>query len=810
MSKKKHKGKRGRAPDTDVHEVHRYGPLEVRRAGRNVSLSTNWEKGAYEEYVTDVVANRPNNQERINERVEEALSIVRRYNPFDLLSEIAARNTFVDPQNYTESSQENQLYNAEYAQSLVLSQPLESSRDHPPAEVAERFNALISEIFREVCWYFSSEALEGEISDQEKEIRFLSLLRFLLMRGDSYTEHHYDLIRGLFCRHDPFLDEHYGFTTEQVITGIKAIFAQVENNVRYYRTLLHEKANELRILFEDYLQQQPAHLANSEELRTRWQDQPSVRAKLGAFEALQENIAAKAHVVKPSTEVPHHLLDPLSAPFGSNEVFASFAKSPAWPTNDSVVNRKPLMKHDENYFCFMPQLLTFNTVSILESLIREKDKAYFKASYYKGRANYLEDSALKYLGDLLPDAAVFSRLYYRMEEDGEQKRFETDGIVLYDNNIFIVEAKAGALSTSSRRGGLERTRRDLKELVETAYNQALRTKRFITEQEQDRPRFEYEDGSEALVLENKEKFGNIFLVNVTLESLQHLSTQLNPLKALDLIKGQDWPWSVFLNDLRVMSELIESPSEFLVFLKRRIRANDYPQFRSVDELDFLMYFFNDGLYFENEQLKGFDVVQPTGYTDNLNLYYEYIAGRLPTAEKPRLQIPDEYRSLVTSIEATGKEGFTRVTTALLECDSEAFEFILKGLRNLKGRLLEDGREHDLSVTFKEYSRGLTFMVTRAYSVEFWRRANEYCKMKKYQTKIKEWILIIIEVRKNREERYDFRIYKGDWQYDPLIEPVLEAHKQRAIQRHLLSHRKIGRNDPCPCNSGLKYKRCCGR
>jgi len=25
----------------------------------------------------------------------------------------------------------------------------------------------------------------------------------------------------------------------------------------------------------------------------------------------------------------------------------------------------------------------------------------------------------------------------------------------------------------------------------------------------------------------------------------------------------------------------------------------------------------------------------------------------------------------------------------------------------------------------------------------------------------------------------------------------------------VSARKIGRNDPCPCGSGKKYKRCCG-
>lgn len=154
---------------------------------------------------------------------------------------------------------------------------------------------------------------------------------------------------------------------------------------------------------------------------------------------------------------------------------------------------------------------------------------------------------------------------------------------------------------------MERTRRDLSDLIDSAYNQALRTKRFIAEN--DRPVFEHEDGSEALVIEDKEKLDNIVLVNVTLESLQHLSTQLSSLSALDLIREQEWPWSVFINDLRVISEIVESPSEFLVYLKRRIRANDFPQFRAVDELDFLTYFFNDGLYFEDNHLKNTDIMQ---------------------------------------------------------------------------------------------------------------------------------------------------------------------------------------------------------
>jgi len=31
-----------------------------------------------------------------------------------------------------------------------------------------------------------------------------------------------------------------------------------------------------------------------------------------------------------------------------------------------------------------------------------------------------------------------------------------------------------------------------------------------------------------------------------------------------------------------------------------------------------------------------------------------------------------------------------------------------------------------------------------------------------------------------------------------------------IPTHKRSESKVGRNDPCPCGSGKKYKYCCGR
>ena len=59
--------------------------------------------------------------------------------------------------------------------------------------------------------------------------------------------------------------------------------------------------------------------------------------------------------------------------------------------------------------------------------------------------------------------------------------------------------------------------------------------------------------------------------------------------------------------------------------------------------------------------------------------------------------------------------------------------------------------------------------------------------------------MVLTVKVNREEQP-----KREQVAKP-IEPQSEEKKQPAK-----AGAKVGRNDPCPCGSGLKYKKCCGR
>ncbi len=59
--------------------------------------------------------------------------------------------------------------------------------------------------------------------------------------------------------------------------------------------------------------------------------------------------------------------------------------------------------------------------------------------------------------------------------------------------------------------------------------------------------------------------------------------------------------------------------------------------------------------------------------------------------------------------------------------------------------------------------------------------------------------------------------KADWLYElPQWDKIFDAETKRRLYLEqkksgtVISGKKIGRNDPCPCGSGKKYKKCCGK
>jgi len=63
--------------------------------------------------------------------------------------------------------------------------------------------------------------------------------------------------------------------------------------------------------------------------------------------------------------------------------------------------------------------------------------------------------------------------------------------------------------------------------------------------------------------------------------------------------------------------------------------------------------------------------------------------------------------------------------------------------------------------------------------------------------------------------YNMLVAKADWLYGiPVWDNIFSVEERQAIKKQynkdhtVVKGDKIGRNDPCPCGSGKKYKKCC--
>lgn len=76
----------------------------------------------------------------------------------------------------------------------------------------------------------------------------------------------------------------------------------------------------------------------------------------------------------------------------------------------------------------------------------------------------------------------------------------------------------------------------------------------------------------------------------------------------------------------------------------------------------------------------------------------------------------------------------------------------------------------------------------------------------------------IDFSLNLEELYKNMVdAKAEWLYElPQWKNIFDDDKRKRLyleqkkSNTIVKDKKIGRNDPCPCGSGKKYKKCCGK
>jgi len=270
----------------------------------------------------------------------------------------------------------------------------------------------------------------------------------------------------------------------------------------------------------------------------------------------------------------------------------------AFATGNNPMRRTPLVDAGDDRV-----LLPHNALNA--PAVRENIEAHLKTSpvwdrYAKHRGNLLEERTRSALDRLLPGAihrAAFDYFVPATEAEAEMadpakytKRVEGDHLLVIDDVAIIVEDKAVALSALSRGGKKPRIRTDLIGIVTNAADQARRLRERIEKDQGLRV------GGEGWV--DLSQIREIHTIAVSLDDLSTVLTATRNLIEAGLVRKDNIPWTVSLHDLELIAELVDRPSEFLLYLRRRRDPRVTEFFSASDELDLFLRFYESGLWVE--------------------------------------------------------------------------------------------------------------------------------------------------------------------------------------------------------------------
>lgn len=471
------------------------------------------------------------------------------------------------------------------------------------------------------------------------------------------------------------------------------------------------------------------------------------------------------------------------------------------PGDYNILNSHPLIKLEDNRF-FLP----------IGYLLPEA--VYESPFYWMWEDKNYRDSLAKHRGDVGEEIAfellskIFGKdkTYRSILIETKKGKIETDIDVLciLGNKALCIQVKSKKLTVKSKRGDFEQLSKDFKGAVQDAYDQALASRDAILKGE---ARFVNSDGNE---IHFSNKINEVYIMGITTENYPSLVHQVHMM----LAKKPDDPYALFISvfDLELLSYYLNDPYEFLYYVRQRTVLMDY--FRAAEEITYLGFHLQQKLWpVDGSDFVGID--NDFGGIIDRN-YYPYKTGvshLLMKEDDPISNISKDllFDAFLNEIKSIDDPRKTDIVFRLLDWSGDAQNKTVTQLRKLKQSSRINGQVKSFA-TATVPSFGLSSVVIDNIDTnELKNKVVTYAQLRKYISKCDTWLgLGSFSISPNL---IDVLIYLDEpWKYDPELETIFseELAKMRTSQFIPSSGTgKIGRNDPCHCQSDKKFKKCCG-
>lgn len=773
------------------------GIFEMARFGKNTIIRNNQTPEQHVVQMKHFCAEYASKYEDISKKVKSLRENVAKCDPYSLLMYLRLLATIDQMNIFSEADYSNDAISIIYAQEYIQSILISTKNNYVPSTPDEEetlYNQIVvafKELYKELHLFYHFWAAHIQDSKEMVASYLFEIVESQYMywvRGNRYQIFELEPLKALLSPHNEVLLELFGVSSSEVIEGL--------NKLRYslsqeYADTMMKLSKEIEIFIKAVgsgISPEVAHKCSK-----------SQTSKL-----VEKLYGSDLINVKAITGWDSRFIDMLSCGINECSTFFGEGEFAGWPIVDLPVAKKPFIKIDGTSYAFLYYALFDNIYRNIQKGIMHRKPEYLEA--WKEKQTHASEEMVKNLFlKMLPGAEAHVGNYYPVKNSLKQTN-ENDIIITYQNNLFVIEVKAGSFPSTPPITDFEAHIKAYKKLAEAADSQCSRTMQYIANHSP--AQFYDHDKNPTFAISELNSFDNTFTFSVTVDNFNEFAAKAEKLSIISL---KEETIVISYDDLLVYAEYFDNPICFLHYLKQRKAAMRVPQYQMNDEFDHLGLYIDRNLYALNPSQYG-DVksIFWQGFRQSLDEYFNLLFVNPSAAKKPSQNIPKEISEILDYLGRDVSPEKIHLAHYLMDLASTGKENLAKQIRYALKRQRE--LNHTVPLTAfgdTKYCVFISMPGILQYPIQEQLDYTYAAASRNEETPVM-WISLEYDSQNRlisaKGKKCLFSELSGD-----NIERIRCMGNKKArdwILQYKMTHGKIGRNDYCPCGSGKKYKFCC--
>jgi len=455
----------------------------------------------------------------------------------------------------------------------------------------------------------------------------------------------------------------------------------------------------------------------------------------------------------------------------------------------NVANALPILRDGSGEFILL------QNYSFVEALYESPffwmaEDGDYATTAFKNRGKFTEEFCCDGLSRVFGEKRVYQGV--DLFESKGSKLGEIDVLVVFGDRAIVLQAKSKRLTLEARKGNDLQLKSDFKKAIQDACDQAILCSEALIDGS-----CELRD-SDGQVLSFPTPLKQVYPVCIVADHYPALAFQARQFLKFELKEKIARPLATDVFTLDVMVEMLASPLRFLSYLSHRAEYGE--KLLMSHELTLLAYHLKYNLWVDEK----YDIMHlDDDFSSHLDVAMMVRREGFQGAATPD-GILTRHRDthigkLLNEIEALADSGSIALGLMLTELNDETIEDINNGIDQICAKFSEDGKHHDITAGIGSSRTGITIHCNQLPQQRASEHLERHCKKRKYVQRADSWFGLAL----TPEASVRFvGMIESPWKFNEEMESITRGMSFTANKK-----RKIGRNEPCPCGSGKKYKKC---